>query len=398
MDYELPTRLHGGYTRIDKFKKYEYTHCITYELARRNIYVENSLNLLFELFSYYEQLILPILTKYENATITDNMSEAINDVENKYKEFLIGLVNHYDKKQFSNDFESLTFENIKEKISYLVNTLIKELYDKYYIIYQHESDKFTSDFHEIYNPLPYLERDKALTEHINNLFDRDIDVQDYYKINYSSNDYFTVFQNIHKEKKDFSFSTIYPNFITAMRDFTDTKVILNLSLSKEEIIDYIEKIKDEYDNENSIIKTPRQLLEEELDSSDSDLGLPGSQKWADIFFIYDYFYYNHKVYPDKEDREIKKEIQLELTKFHGVKMLKQDNEIKSKKDTKYKFISWNEYIKLPEYNQEDNSFGTFDNEKAYLSTKAIIYKYDKIRKYIEGENPKYKTLIHKSAL
>ena len=268
MDYKLPTRFDDDYTKFEDFEKYEYTHCFTYELARRNIHVENSLNLLFELFSYYEQIILPTLTKYEKATITDDMLEAINDVENIYKEFFIGLVSHYDKKQFAVDFESLTFKNIKEKISYLVNTLIKELYNKYYIIYQHETEKFTNDFNEIYNPLTYLERDKALTEHIENTYGNEVGLKEYYKFNYDKNEYFTIFQDINKDEKEFSFSTIYPNFRMGIRDFTDTKIVLNLSLSKAEIIDYIEKIKNDYDNKNSIIKTPRQLLEEELEIYD----------------------------------------------------------------------------------------------------------------------------------
>jgi len=72
---KLPTRFDDEYTDIEKFEKYEYTHCFTYELARRNIYVENSLNFLFELFSYYEQIILPTLIKYEIATITEDMIE-----------------------------------------------------------------------------------------------------------------------------------------------------------------------------------------------------------------------------------------------------------------------------------------------------------------------------------
>lgn len=392
------SRSDGEYASIDEFEKYEFTHNITYELARRNMYVIKSLSLLSEVFGHYKQTILPILIKYEKETITDDTIEAINADVNMLRKFFIGLVNHYDKKQFIGDFESLTFKNLKEKFSYLVNTLAKELYDKYYIIYQYESEKLTTDFDEIYDPSIYLERDKELTKHIHNLVDEGINLRSDYKHNFKQNQYFTVCQDVNKEQKGFAFSVIYPNFKTPMRDFADTKILLNLSFSKDEILDYIEKIKDEYDKKNPIIKTPRELLEEDLNNLDSDLDVFGTQKWADILFIYDCFLYNHQVYPDKEDREIKKEIQLELTKFHGVKMLKQDDEIKRKKDTKYKLIPWNEYEKLPEYNAEDESIGTLDNEKAYLSIKAIEYKYDKIKDYIEGDNPKYKTLINKSAI
>jgi len=395
MDYKLPTRFDDDYTKFEDFEKYEYTHCFTYELARRNFHVESSLNLLFELFSYYEQIIIPTLTKYEKATITDDMLEAINDVENIYKEFFIGLVNHYDKKHFTVDFESLTFKNIKEKISYLVNTLVKELYDKYYIIYQHESEKFVNDFSEIYNPLTYLERDKVLTKHIENTYANEVGLKENYKFNYDENEYFTVYQEIHKDQKEFSFSTIYPNFRTGIRDFTDTKIVLNLNLSKSEIIDYIEKIKYDYDNKNSIIKTPRQLLEEELEIYDYVVDIIDTEKWADVLFIYDYYRICEFEYRNKKDYEIKEEIQIELIKYHGLKIKKTPNEIKNKKDTLYKQVSWKEYLKSnPDTDETNIYFGK--DEKPYLSTKAIAYKYKLIRKFIEGKNPKYKTLIHRS--
>ena len=396
MNIELPTRFDEEYTKIAKFEKYEYTHCLTYELARRNSYVENSLNLLFELFSYYEQIILPILTKYEIAVITDDMLGIISDVVNMYKDFFIGLVNHYDKKYFMVDFENLTIENIKEKISYLVNTIVKELYEKYYIIYQYKSENFTSDFNEIYDPLMYLERDKALTKHIKNICSKEMDINENYKFNYDENEYFTVYQDICTHQEDFSFSTIYPNFRTAMRDFTDTDIVLNLNLSKDEIIDYIEKIKNDYDKKNSIIKTPRQLLEEELEIYDDVDNIIETEKWEDILFIYDY-YHVCQVYTNKKDYKIREEIQIELTKYHGLKIKKDFTEIKNKKDTHYKLVAWNAFIKNnPETNESNIYFD--EGAKPYLSTKSIANKYKLIKKYIEGDNPKYKTLINRTTL
>lgn len=394
MNYtELPTRFDDEYIDIEKFVKYEYTHCFTYELARRNIYVENSLNLLFELFSYYEQIILPTLTKYEIATITEDMIEAIRDVENMYKEFFIGLIKHYNKVKFLENFEDLTFQNIKEKTSSLVQTIIEDLYENYYIIYQHEKEKFNHDFSEIYNPLTYLERDKALTEHVNMIFNSRTNIEKYYKFNNSQNDYFTVYQDILKEEKEFSWSIIYPNFKTAMRDFTDTKIVLNLNLTKKEIIDYIEKIKDDYDKKNSIIKTPRQILEEELEIDDEFVNIVETEKWADVFFIYDYYRIS-ELTTNKSVHEVTNEIQIELTKYHGLKIKKTPDEIKNKKDTLYKDVTWEEYIKSNPETNETNIFFDIDT-KPYLSTRSIENKYKLIKKFIEGDNPKYKTLIHR---
>ena len=152
-EHRLPTRFDDDYTNIEKLEKYQFTHCLTYEFARRNVNVENSLNLLFELFLYYEQIILPILTKYEMTTITEEMTNAIENVEEVYKKNFIGLITHYKKISFLDKFEELTLKNLKEKTSYLVNNIIKDLYENYYIIYQLEKDKFKSDFSEIFNHL-----------------------------------------------------------------------------------------------------------------------------------------------------------------------------------------------------------------------------------------------------
>jgi hypothetical protein len=396
MNIELPKRSDKYYTQIAKFEKCKYTHCLAYELAIRNTNVENSLNLLFDLFMYYQQNILPILTKYEKATIADDMLEAIDDVGNIYKKFFIDLVNNYDKKQFLGHFESLTFKNIKEKIAYLVNTILKELYDNYYIIYQHDSETFTNDFNEIYDPLIYLERDKALTKYIKDTYINETSLKENSKFNYDQNEYFAVFQDIHENQEDFSFSTIYPNFSTALRDFTDTKIMLNLNFSKDEIMDYIEKIKNDYDNKSSIIKTPRQLLEEELEIYSEVNGIVETEKWEDILFIYDY-YHVCQSYTNKKDYEIGEKIQIELTKYHGLKIKKTSEEIRNKKDTRYKQVSWADYIKNNPETNESNIF--FDKDtKPYLSTKAIKNKYNLIKGYIEGGNPKYKTLVNKDAL
>jgi hypothetical protein len=390
---KLPTRIDDEYINIEKFEKYEYTHCFTYELARRNINVENSLNLLLDLFSYYDQMILPTLTKYEIATITEDMIEAIRDVENMYKEFFIDLIKHYNKIEFLENFEDLAFQNIKEKTSNLVQDIIKDLYDNYYIIYQHEKEKFNHDFNEIYNPLTYLERDKALTEHLNMIFNSRTDIEKHYKFNNNQNDYFTVYQDILKEEKEFSWNIIYPNFRTSMRDFADTKIVLNLNLTKKEIIDYIDKIKDDYDKKNSIIKTPRQILEKELEIDDESVNIIETEKWADIFFIYDYYIISEAT-TNKSIYEVTNEIQIELTKYHGLKIKKTPDEIKNKKDKSYKGVTWEEYIKSNPETNETNIF--FDSDtKPFLSTRSIENKYKLIKKFIEGDNPKYKTLIHR---
>jgi len=82
-------------------------------------------------------------------------------------------------------------------------------------------------------------------------------------------------------------------------------VKINLSLPKDELLSFIGKIKDNYDQDRGIVKTPLELLSADLQSADdisrmctetkngkevcfdSRQGLTRSQKLADMFFVYD---------------------------------------------------------------------------------------------------------------
>ncbi len=68
---------------------------------------------------------------------------------------------------------------------------------------------------------------------------------------------------------------------------------INLFLPKDELIAYISKIKDDFDKDNSIIKTPLELLGETLEKSDNKKTpkKPKALVYADWFYIYDYWKY-----------------------------------------------------------------------------------------------------------
>lgn len=395
MENKLPLRFDYEYTKI-KFEQYEYTNFITYALARRNANVMSLLTLQFELLIVHNTLPLSF-SGYKSTEATEEILEGVKEIEEWLKDTMLGLLGHYNKNQFSDEINNLTLENMREIFSNIINKVAEELYDKYYIIYQNDTELLQRSAKELYDPLIYLERDRFLTEHMNRVYYGEENHKNNYNINHAENEYFVVYQEIPKNQKYFSFNVIYPKFKTAMRDFTDTMVALNLNLSEDELIDYIKKIKKNYDSKNSIIKTKRELLEEELKVFDNDSDILDSTKWADNFYIYDYFLYHQAFISDKKESEIKKEIQLELTKFHGVKILKDTNEMKNSKDTKYKLISWEEYLKLNEDydDMQDDYIGVLDNEKAYISIKSIENKYKLIKKYIEGDNPLYKTLLER---
>lgn len=396
----LPSRKDYNYTTvIDRFEKYAFTYYFAYELAARNNYVAESLIFLKDLFDLY--LVLDEINRSSSLTVT-NIEKAVEKIfttEEMCKIIISSLVDDFDNKQLPSKLNEIDFRELDNNISLLIYFKTDELYEEYYVIYIPKEEQ-SGKFNKIYNPFKYIELDKSLTRYMNfrNNEESHNEEKDY-KINEAKNDYFMVYQEIIDENKDFSLNVIYPNYRVNLRDFTNTKIALNLNLPKTELLEYVEKIKDEYDSKNSIIRTRKELLKEKIKVNKTEqkklhkaISSLDNKKIGDILFIYDYFFYNNQYYPEKDNNNIIKEIQIELTKFNGFKIKKETNEIKNKKDTLYKYISWDEYLEEnPEFKPDD--MGVLDDEKAALSTKSIASKYNLIKKYIDGDEPLYKTLI-----
>ncbi|MGJ0316963.1 hypothetical protein NG754_10585 [Aliarcobacter cryaerophilus] len=396
----LPSRKDYNYTTvIDRFEKYAFTYYFAYELAARNNYVAESLIFLKDLFDLY--LVLDEINRSSSLTVT-NIEKAVEKIfttEEMCKIIISSLVDDFDNKQLPSKLNEIDFRELDNNISSLIYFKTDKLYEEYYVIYIPKEEQ-SGKFNKIYNPFKYIELDKSLTRYMNfrNNEESHNEEKDY-KINEAKNDYFMVYQEIIDKNKDFSLNVIYPNYRVNLRDFTNTKIALNLNLPKTELLEYVEKIKDEYDSKNSIIRTRKELLKEKIKVNKTEqkklhkaISSLDNKKIGDILFIYDYFFYNNQYYPEKDNNNIIKEIQIELTKFNGFKIKKETNEIKNKKDTLYKYISWDEYLEEnPEFKPDD--MGVLDDEKAALSTKSIASKYNLIKKYIDGDEPLYKTLI-----
>lgn len=396
-----PSRGDDRYTKEMKFEEYEYTNFITYEFAMRNENVINLLNLQSQLLAIYNTFLPESFHNYKITEDTEDILDDFKELEEKIKDLVNGLLNYYNINQFSDDIACLTLKNVKEIFSNIINEIAKELYEKYYIIYQNDIEALNKIAKELYNPSLFLERDKFLTEYVSRI----VDNEEYYKANYNThyeeNEYFVAYQEISKNQKDYTFSIIYPKYNRAMRDFTDTKLVLNLNLSENELVDCIKKIKKNYDSKNSIIKTKIELLEIELleekfATSDHNKILKRKDiEWADNFFIYDYFLYHRIKGIDKKLGDIKKEIQIDFTKFYGIRKAKKSEEIKNTKDRKHKLLSKEEYIKDIESQVEDTFYENLHDCEHAISIKTIENKYKLLKQYIEGENPMYKMLLEK---
>jgi len=394
---DLPLR--ENYEYIDMFEPYEFTHCIVYEFARRNPNVENILNFLDDIFGIYECMIYKLLYTYNQMMKKEEKVHNKKLVEDKIKQTIISLLKTHTLDKLTLELDDLSMANIREKVSKLIILLTDELYENYYIIYQNEYESILKHCDEIYDRKKYLERDKALTEHVSELV-LEQNLEEHYKISYGTNDIFTVFESIKKDEKQFTFNSIYPNYKTALRDFTDTKLYINLKLPQKELEAYLKKVKAHYNSKNSIIKTKLELLEDELELEKEELSRDKRMNWADCFFIYDYYQYSLK--EEKKTKEvIKKELILLLSKYYYIEKIEETND--KGKPIKVSKITWEYFLK--EYVENDEEYKDFLGEEMKIdldgipevrgcfSDRTIADKFEKMDNYIKGENPKYKILI-----
>ena len=106
----------------------------------------------------------------------------------------------------------------------------------------------------------------------------------------------------------FIYTDLYYNIsrpkIQKINNIKLTNIEFNLNLPKEELMAYISKIKDDFDKNNSIIKTPLELLGETLEKSDNKKTpkKPKASVYADWFYIYDYWKYEKAL--GKTDKDI----------------------------------------------------------------------------------------------
>jgi hypothetical protein len=214
------------------------------------------------------------------------------------------------------------------------------------------------------------------------------------------NDGFAVMQGAYQDSEGFDVNIIVPNFKKPMRIFNQTQVALNLSLPIEQIKDFIEVIKNHYDQENSSIQNIKQLLGLEFDEDYKELVSMKQKEWADCFFIYDFF----NASSDKNISTKEQKLQEILTKHHGVKVLK-----KGENKNEYETVSYQTYLDMIRISDNKDEFQIYrlankddqDAEKkdkyvkkeyqAYLSKKTIGKRLKLMEALID--NAKYKIFL-----
>ncbi|RXK06485.1 hypothetical protein [Halarcobacter bivalviorum] len=417
------------YKKIENIdKKFNFTNTIAYEFARRNENVINILNLLEGLNFLYEKRFKEELKLLKELSSSSEISILKKEFLERFKFIVIFLLKKYDRKDLIIVIRCIKIENIVRELNGVFEVLAEELYDKYYLIYQLPTDyskvkemichsielsglelntwfrdinpkiEYNGDYYsnDMYNPKKYIERDPTLSEMFNSLSN-----EDRAKIELSnSNDSFTSIQIKKGNKKEYYINTIYPKNDCPMRDFTDIKIAINLKLPEDELISYIREIKKEYNRDNSIIKTNMELLKDQLeiteDESENIRKSKGRQEklskdkrynWADMFFIYDY-YTQQREFNNKSFERIKEELLKIFSKKYGVDIIKNNKVDKN--------LTWEEYLKEyhPGESEDEVDFADVQGVRPVISERTIREKYEIMKNYINGKNPKYKILLN----
>lgn len=238
---KLPQRDDLIYKEIEEFQDYELTNCVAYEMMARN----NEFEKKYEELNYYYNNIKIILQQFMK----------------KY---------NLDKLRLNEIIES-DIEKIVNFRTEVLDNKRKEIYLEFGVYY------FDDEFN------------KLLRKLLNGFKESEIRIGN--NLDLLGGDYNELFLIPSRPRLEF-------NYIPS------SKIKLNLNLPKEELIAYISKIKDDFDKDNSIIKTPLELLGETLEKSDNKKTpkKPKASVYADWFYIYDYWKYEKAL--RKTDKDI----------------------------------------------------------------------------------------------
>lgn len=387
-DSKLPKRSDEEYKIISSYEPYELTHCISYEMAIRNIQVKKILEKIRILVTHSKMLYQKDLL-YKNVHSTlyiPEIQEEINKLIESLKNLEINLninPNTSELKVIQNELRKAFTE------------LIVLLEEDYYMIYDWK-EIIPEGMEDILKEPNHHETDIELIQYMNKFIKESIknayDPSPRYKDNYSVKDGYASYQASYENSKEYDINKIFPNFKRPMKEFNQTQVAFNMSLPKDEIIAYISKIKDDYDNKENSYKTLNQLLYEDDSRIEEKLEHTQQNRYADDFFIYDYY-----IQSDEEHEKKLESIQKRLSQFHGIKnkitrniydkginydeMQKDENNKSTVKKTST--ININTLVNLS--NKEKDL-------KYYITTNVIKKRYIKMKELIDTQ--KYKTLIY----
>lgn len=372
---KLPRRDDEKYRIISSYESYELTHCISFEMAVRNKEVQDILEKIKELTIVSKDLYTDYSLYKEDAIMREESLEILNSLE-----IVVDI-----------DFDNFNALYAYSEVMKAITQFTVLLEEEYYMIYDRK-ELIPDGMEDVFESPNHHEPDEELHNYMDKVIDQNLHATDKdsnYKDNYSKEAGYVVYQGSYNESVSYDINKIFPNFKRPMREFNQTQVAFNMSLPKDEIIAYINKIKDDYDHKHSSYKTLNQMLYGEDTRTDDSLDHKQKERYADDFFIYDYY-----VKSDKDHTEKLESIQKKLSQYHGMKVEKGRNN--------YKLIAYDEAqikMKSPKMKSNSNSFSDLvksfkehENIIHYLALKVIEERYETIAAAICSK--RYKNLIY----
>lgn len=264
------------YTNLDKFKTYELTPCIAYEMAMRNedvIKLLQKIKIVTKMMSEEKYLNKRFFTEY--------------NFKDRFEENFIQLLDEY--KDFT--FEEYLRRVMKKHSTYskLIKEDPKEFIDKHIhkcteLGMAHLEDLKTRLENELINeyliyPTGYYRKVPGVKsvykeEVTNSKKDKDKKIIDKntdngaWEIRFEEiiHEEFIQVQEIHIKNEEYYVNNIIPNFSRQINDQNQITIPINFSLPEEEIFEYIRKVKKKINP-----KTPLDLLEIKLYKKTADL-------------------------------------------------------------------------------------------------------------------------------
>jgi len=367
----LPKRSSEKYTEIKDFQPYELTHCVVYEMAMRNKKVQD----IFEILNYLEE--------FKNSDAYANISKMYIITPEEEEQFL--AFSKYSLAELRHELENIIdwnsmYENLKKNNSTKIEKSDTDfIYDdgQYYNVSK-DKRRLVEGYLEITiakleddlvnNYLIYPEGYVSNFQGANEDYIHEVETRELTEIGTTFNNginesvykgfYVLQEMNKHSHNQTYAINHVLPNFKRKIHNSNQVSTLLNFSLPLDEIVKYIEHIKNTLDNtDERIIKSPVELLGEELDNADNidkmcaknrngtpkcfdgRQGLLRTEKLADMFFIYDRASAGQK----------KLEIMIEIDKYYDPKGIKKQS-IHGDTYSKYLLIA-KDYINNERYKE-----------------------------------------------
>lgn len=273
---QLPKRSDSIYKEIEEFKDYELTNCIAFEMAIRN-------NQVFKIDEEQSELNYNL----KDFDIDENIKQDILD---------FAVVNNYMKKSYDEFLEKeieKSRNSTQEEIKVSQNERKQNIFKHYEIFIKNKG-------------LDLLNDEQLYKEHGN--------LTNYKDFSNKTKKYLIEksFELRPKIIEEFSRPTL------KIENTLKIDIIINPNLPKDELISYVSKIKDEYDKNNSIIKSPLEILGEDLEKNNNKhtQKKPKAEKYADWFYIYDCYQILKADDGSKSNETIYNEIDLLLLEYY----------------------------------------------------------------------------------